>query len=163
LDGDSPRRRFGVDSRTPNVQVAVLWAREMNVNRHILLAISVATGVVATLPTRALADQTVEAGQPLALKEDDVPRGGKVDEQADPKFNGPLPDKFPFSDDEIKSGKVTVSKILAFYRTAYSPGAESPLVGTGDPAEGVGTNIGAIGAGKESVADRFGRFGRAKE
>lgn len=93
----------------------------------------------------------------------DVPRGGKANEQADPKFNQQLPEKFPFADDDIKAGKVTVSKILAFYRTAYSPGAGSPLIGAGDPADGEGTNIGAIGAGKESVADQFGRFGRSKE
>src|SRR6185503_7284489 len=46
----------------------------------------------------------------------DIPRGGQVDEQADPKFKGPLPKSFPFSDDEIKVRKVTVSKILALYR-----------------------------------------------
>jgi hypothetical protein len=48
-------------------------------------------------------------------------------------------------DDDIKSGKVTVSKILAYYRDVYSPAADSPLVGAGDPADGKGTNIGAIG------------------
>ncbi len=90
----------------------------------------------------------------------DVPRAGRVDEQADPKFKGPVPEAFPFSDEDIKSGKATVSKILAFYREAYSPAAGSPLVGAGDPADGEGTNIGAIGGGKSSL-DRFGRFGRS--
>src|SRR5262249_24414421 len=93
----------------------------------------------------------------------DVPRNGAVDAQVDPKFKGPLPDAFPFADDEIKSGKVTVSKILAFYRDAYSPAADSPLIGAGDPADGEGTNIGAIGGAKNSAADQFGRFGRPKE
>jgi hypothetical protein len=93
----------------------------------------------------------------------DVPRGGRVDEQADPKFQGPLPEAFPFADDDIRSGKVTVSKILAFYRKAYTPGADSPLVGAGDPADGEGTNIGAVGAGPRSASDRFGRFGRSGE
>jgi hypothetical protein len=93
----------------------------------------------------------------------DLPRDGGVDAQADPKFKGPLPREFPFSDDDIKSGKVTVSKILAFYRARYSPAADSPLVGAGDPQDGEGTNIGAIGSAKKSDADQFGRFGRSKE
>lgn len=91
----------------------------------------------------------------------DVPRGGKVDEQVDPKFAGPLRAEFPFSDDDVKSGKVTVSQILAHYRAAYSPAKGSPLIGAGDPADGKDVNIGAIGGGKD--ADLFGRFGRPKE
>jgi hypothetical protein len=89
----------------------------------------------------------------------DVPRGGKVDEQADPRFRGPIPKAFPFSDDDVKARKVGLSKLLAFYRDAYTPAEGSPLVGAGDPADGEGTNIGAIGAAKPSEQDRFGRFG----
>lgn len=89
----------------------------------------------------------------------DIPRGGKIDEQADPQFKGPLPQEFPYSDDEIKARKVTVSKILAFYRDAYTPAERSPLIGAGDPADGVGTNIGAVGSSAPSSDDRFGRFG----
>ena len=89
----------------------------------------------------------------------DIPRDGRVDAQADPKFKGPLPKSFPFSDDEIKARKVAVSKILASYRDAYSPAEGSPLIGTGDPADGAGTNIGAIGAEQPSDQDRFGKFG----
>jgi hypothetical protein len=89
----------------------------------------------------------------------DIPRGGKVDEQADPRFQGPIPKGFPFSDEEVKSRKVGVSKMLAFYREAYSPAVGSPLIGAGDPADGEGTNIGAIGAARPSDQDRFGRFG----
>jgi hypothetical protein len=75
----------------------------------------------------------------------DIPRGGQVDEQADPRFKGPIPRAFPFSDEEVKARKVGVSKMLAFYRDAYSPAAGSPLIGAGDPADGEGTNIGAVG------------------
>jgi hypothetical protein len=89
----------------------------------------------------------------------DIPRGGKVDEQADPKFKGPIPKKFPFADDDIKARKVTVSKILAWYRDAYTPAEGSPLIGAGDRADGDGTNIGAIGSAKPSALDCFGRFG----
>lgn len=87
----------------------------------------------------------------------DIPRGGKIDEQADPKFKGPLPKGFPYSDDEIKSRKIGVSKMLAFYREAYSPAEGSPLIGAGDPADGAGNFIGAIGSGPDAPNDYFGR------
>jgi hypothetical protein len=101
--------------------------------------------------------------QDAGFGRNDVPRGGRADEQADPKFRGPVPEAFPFADDDIKSGKVTVSQILAFYRKAYSPAADSPLIGAGDPADGEGTTIGAVGTGRPSAADHFGRFGRPRE
>jgi hypothetical protein len=89
----------------------------------------------------------------------DVPRGGKIDDQADPRFKGPIPRAFPFADDDIKARKVGISKMLAFYREAYTPAADSPLIGAGDPADGEATNIGAVGSSKRSGEDRFGRFG----
>jgi hypothetical protein len=89
----------------------------------------------------------------------DIPRGGKIDEQANPKFKGPIPRKFPFADDDIKARTVGVSKILAFYRDAYAPGPDSPLIGSGDPADGPGSFIGAVGAGANSPKDYFGRPG----
>ena len=89
----------------------------------------------------------------------DVPAGGKIDDQADPKFVGPVPKAFPFSDEDIKARKVGVAKILATYREAYTPAPGSPLIGSGDPADGAGTNIGAIGSARPSDIDRFGRFG----
>src|SRR5262249_14412587 len=89
----------------------------------------------------------------------DLPRGGKIDEQADPHFQGPIPKGFPFSDAEVKTRTVGGSRMLAFYREAYAPAAGSPLLGAGDPADGEGTYIGAIGAARLSDQDRFGRFG----
>ena len=49
--------------------------------------------------------------------------------------------------------------MLAFYREAYTPTADSPLIGAADPADGEATNIGAVGSSKRSGEDRFGRFG----
>ena len=89
----------------------------------------------------------------------DIPRGGKIDDQADPKFAGPIPTAFPFSDEDIKDRKVGVAKMLGFYRDAYAPAPGSPLIGAGDPTDGAGANIGAIGAAQPSDLDRFGRFG----
>jgi hypothetical protein len=88
----------------------------------------------------------------------DCPRGGRIDEQAEPRFKGPIPKAFPFTEDDIKARKVGVSKMLAFYREAYTPAEGSPLIGAGDPADGEGTNIGAVGS-KGSDNDRFGKFG----
>jgi hypothetical protein len=68
--------------------------------------------------------------------------------ELDPKFKGPLPDVFPFDDADIKGGKVRVSQILASFRDRYSPAEGSPLIDAGDPADGAGTDIGALGAGK---------------
>src|SRR5262249_51389668 len=91
----------------------------------------------------------------------DLPKGGKINDQVDPKFKGPIPENFPFADEEIKTGRMTVAKILEFYRNAYSPAEGSPLIGSGDPADGDGSFIGAIGAGKSPTNDRFGRMGSA--
>jgi hypothetical protein len=91
----------------------------------------------------------------------DVPLGGEKNAQAEPKFTGPIPREFPFTDDDIRTRRVTVARILAHYRAAYSPAESSPLIGAGDPADGPGSYIGAIGEGKSSPADHFGRPGRA--
>jgi len=68
--------------------------------------------------------------------------------EVDPKFKGPLPDVFPFDDVDIKSGKVTVAQMLARFREIYTPADGSPLIDAGDPADGVGTDIGPLSAGK---------------
>jgi hypothetical protein len=91
----------------------------------------------------------------------DVPVNGAPDAQVEPKFAGPIPKKFPFSDDDLKSGKVTVSKVLAHYRDAYAPGEGSPLREAGDPADGKGSYIGAVGGGDKTPNDYFGRPGAA--
>ena len=88
----------------------------------------------------------------------DVPAGGETNAQVKPQFRGPIPRKFEFSDDEIASRKVTVRQILAAYRRAYSPAEGSPLIAAGDPADGAGSFIGAVGAGERSPGDRFGNW-----
>lgn len=74
----------------------------------------------------------------------DLPVGGAVDAQVDPQFRGPIPNGFPFNEADIVSGTVKVSDILAYYRYVYSPAPGSPLIDAGDPADGAGTDIGAI-------------------
>lgn len=77
----------------------------------------------------------------------DLPRGGSPNDQVDPRFKGPIPTSFLFKDEDIKSGAVTVSKMLARYRELYTPAPGSPLIDAGDPADGEGTDIGAVDAG----------------
>jgi hypothetical protein len=93
----------------------------------------------------------------------DLPVGGEKNAQVEPKFAGPIPKTFPFKDADIRDGKVTVSQILAHYRAAYAPTADSPLIGAGDPADGANSFIGAVGAGKNPPNDRFGNWGQKKD
>jgi len=104
----------------------------------------------------SVAGKTLRKDAGFALN--DAAKGGEVDQQVAPQFAGPLPTAFPFKDEEIKAGKVTVSQILAFFRKAYTPAAGSPLIDAGDPADGEGADIGAVGAGKPHEDDCFGRF-----
>jgi hypothetical protein len=85
--------------------------------------------------------------------------GGVVDQQVDPRLTGASEGCFPWSDDDIKARRVTVSQMLAYWRTAYTPLSDSPLRAGGDPADGAGNAIGAVGDGA-LAADAFGRFGR---
>ena len=82
--------------------------------------------------------------------------------QADPRFAGPVPKTFPFSDEDIQAGKVTVAQVLARYRAAWAPADGSPLIGSGDPADGGGSYIGAVGTGKNAPNDFFGQSARKK-
>jgi len=68
--------------------------------------------------------------------------------EVDPRFKGPLPEVFPFDDADIKSGQVTVAQMLARFRELYTPAEGSPLIDAGDPADGAGTDIGPVPAGK---------------
>ena len=74
-----------------------------------------------------------------------------------PKFTQPTAIPFPFRPEDIWSRTKTVSDVLATYRLMYTPAPGSPLIGAGDPQDGPGGNIGAVGNGEP--ADQFGLFG----
>ena len=103
-----------------------------------------------------VAGKNLRADSGFALH--DVPVGGPVNKQTDPKFAGPIPRGLPFDDAAVISRMVDVCQILAFYRQAYTPGAGSPLIDAGDPADGAGNDIGAIGSGADDPQDQFGKF-----
>jgi hypothetical protein len=83
--------------------------------------------------------------------------GGPVDEQVDPGPLG-LAGCFPWSDDDIKAARVTVSRMLSAWRVAYTPAPNSALIRAGDPSDGPANPIGAIGDGT-TPQDLFGKYG----
>ena len=82
---------------------------------------------------------------------------GGVNGHVNPKFTQPTVIPFLFRPDDIWNRVKKVSDVLSTYRLMYTPAAGSPLIGAGDPQDGVGGNIGAVGNGE--AADQFGLFG----
>jgi hypothetical protein len=81
---------------------------------------------------------------------------GAHDVQADPKITGKPEIPFAVPQGCVWLGTYTTGQVLARYRHLYLP-AGSPLRGAGDPADGRGTVIGAIGPDGQG-ADQFGRI-----
>jgi hypothetical protein len=83
---------------------------------------------------------------------------GQHDREGDPMFAGEVP-QAPYRIDEgaVWLRTFGVSKVLGYYRALYTPRAGSHLVDAGDPADGAGNDIGAVGAGAANPADQFGR------
>jgi len=87
---------------------------------------------------------------------------GAHDVEGNPAFDGAVPE-IPCRIDEgsVWSRTYGVSKVLVYYRSLYTPKAGSSLVDAGDPADGSGNDIGAVGAGTPNAADKFGRVMQA--
>jgi hypothetical protein len=81
---------------------------------------------------------------------------GGFNGRVNPNFTQPTAVPFPFVPQDIWSRTKKVSDVLSTYRAMYTPAAGSPLLGAGDPQDGIGGNIGAVGNGEP--ADQFGRF-----
>lgn len=82
---------------------------------------------------------------------------GTHDVTAPPLFTGDVP-QAPYMIDEgmVWQRTYKVSQVLNYYRALYTPRPGSPLIDHGDPADGPGNDIGAVGAGVPHVADKFG-------
>jgi hypothetical protein len=63
--------------------------------------------------------------------------------QADPKLSGKPEIPFAVPQGCVWLGTYTTGHVLARYRHLYLPAGGSPLLGAGDPADGLGTVIGA--------------------
>src|SRR5437879_6740445 len=74
----------------------------------------------------AVAGQTLRTSSSYGLH--DLQPGGPLNQSVDPQFRGPLPIDFPFSIDDIKAGIVTVSQMLTYFRSIYTPVTGSPLI-----------------------------------
>jgi hypothetical protein len=84
---------------------------------------------------------------------------GGINGQVDPKFKLGMDTSFGLNEADVWNRVKTVSMVLAEYRNRYMPNTGSPLIDAGDPADGPGVDIGAVGAGKDDPADLFGKFG----
>jgi hypothetical protein len=84
---------------------------------------------------------------------------GGVNGQVNPKFKIGIDIPYSVNQADVWKRVRTVSSVLAEYRNRYMPDAGSPLIDAGDPADGAGVDIGAVGAGKDDPADQFGKFG----
>jgi len=84
---------------------------------------------------------------------------GGVNGQINPKFKLGMDTAFGLNESDVWTRVKTVSQVLAEYRNRYMPSTGSPLIDAGDPADGPGVDIGAVGAGTADPADLFGKFG----
>jgi hypothetical protein len=84
---------------------------------------------------------------------------GNHDVQANPLLAGASASEVPYRISEgcLWLKDCTTGQVLSHYREVYRPTAASPLIDAGDPADGVGTAIGAVGPDDTNPADLFGR------
>ena len=83
---------------------------------------------------------------------------GQHDVVIDPRLSGASEIPYRIAEGCIWTGGCSIGQVLAHYRTIYMPAASSPLNEAGDPADGVGTPIGAIGRDPNLTVDKFGRI-----
>jgi hypothetical protein len=80
---------------------------------------------------------------------------GIHDVQANPHLAGQPEVPYLVSEGCLWTGHCTIGSVLAHYRSLYAPASGSPLINAGDPSDGTGVAIGAIGDGTHPL-DRFG-------
>jgi hypothetical protein len=86
---------------------------------------------------------------------------GSHDVLGNPRLSGSSEIPYQVSQSCLWLGTCATRDVLAHYREVYRPAANSPLIGAGDPADGVGTAIGAVGPDDSNPVDLFGRVGSA--
>ena len=82
---------------------------------------------------------------------------GSHDVQADPKLSAAAEVPYRISNGCVWLGDYSTGAVLLHYRQVYRPASGSPLIGAGDPSDGAGTAIGAIGPDDANPVDQFGR------
>jgi len=81
---------------------------------------------------------------------------GASDVLTNPKLSGTNQIPYRISEGCVWLGNCTTGQVLAHYRAIYKPATGSPLIGAGDPADGTGTDIGAVGHDGTHALDKFG-------
>lgn len=84
---------------------------------------------------------------------------GGVNGQVDPKLTGGATILYSVDESAVWNRTLKLSQVLAKLRQDFTPTTGSPLIDKGDPADGAGVDIGAVGAGANDPADLFGKFG----
>ena len=84
---------------------------------------------------------------------------GLHDVIANPRWSGQPDVPYRVSEGCIWSGGCRTRQVLERYRETYRPAPGSPMIGAGDPSDGPGSFIGAIGPDDSHPLDRFGRVG----
>jgi hypothetical protein len=82
---------------------------------------------------------------------------GAHDVQSNPQLSGAAEVPYRISQGCVWTGKYSTGQVLSHYRQIYRPASGSPLINAGDPADGAGTPIGAIGPDDRSAVDLLGR------
>jgi hypothetical protein len=83
---------------------------------------------------------------------------GEHDVVGNPFLAGQPESPYRISEGCIWLKTCSVGQVLSHYREMYRPAAGSPLINAGDPADGAGTAIGAVGPNTSNPVDRFGRI-----
>jgi hypothetical protein len=81
---------------------------------------------------------------------------GAHDLTSDPHFAGTPELPYRISEGCVWSKTYQTSEVLRHYREIYAPAPGSSLTDAADPADGAGTDIGAIGSGAPDGDDKFG-------
>jgi hypothetical protein len=82
---------------------------------------------------------------------------GAHDVTSSPMFHGDVPQSpYRISEGAVWLRQYGVSQVLSYYRGLYMPQPGSPYVDRGDPSDGPGSDIGAIGNGVANPGDKFG-------
>jgi len=84
---------------------------------------------------------------------------GGHDVSGDPRLSGTSEIPYRVSEGCIWVGTCGIRQVLAHYRELYRPAAGSPLINAGDPGDGSGIAIGAVGPDDSQPSDLFGRMG----
>lgn len=82
---------------------------------------------------------------------------GTNDVHANPLLAGPVEIPYRMQEGCLWLGTCSTGQVLSHYRETYRPTASSPLNAAGDPNDGAGTAIGAVGPDDNNAADLFGR------